>query len=441
MSTEWIIVELISVLVENLVSLYFLNSRYKSKYNSVWPQLGTWGLLVLSGFATNISSYAALSFAAYGILLVYLIIFKTGKFLYKVFGVLLVGALELGVAIVGIGLASMIDSTSIEHVMEYQDTTRLLAILFAKMLQVVIFYVLAKKQTEFRELQKRPALVLSGAAILDFAFLFLIGMYAVSSDLQTGQYRFLVWLAVGALFVLIAIFVIYELFIREEMKNVEMAMKLQRLELESIYYTEISNMYSDLRTWKHDYKNNLSALRALVESVETGKALSFIDSMYGEAYKKQIMLQTGNLVLDAIVNSKLWLAQSRNIEVSIQAVYPDNNRISDNDLCAMAGNLIDNAVEACVRMGESGANQFINFSIMLKGSNLLLSIKNSYTDELRREGSRYLTVKSEPFHGIGIPRIDAIVKKYQGHVLRSQENGVFETDIILPLLAPEEGGI
>ena len=254
-------------------------------------------------------------------------------------------------------------------------------------------------------------------------------------DFQPQQNRLLVWLAIGALLVVVAVFMIYELFIREEMKNVELAMKLQRIKLEANYLKEIDNIYSDMRTWQHDYKNNLNALRILVENAETRKALEYIDNMYGEIYKSPVMLQTGNLALDAIVSSKLCLAKSQNIEVNIQAAYPENNIINDNDICALVGNLLDNAIEACVRMENTTEKKFIDFSLMVKRKNLLISVSNSYNTEIQRKGNRYITTKKEPFHGIGISHIDVIVAKYQGHVLRSHENGIFETHIMLPLLA------
>lgn len=438
MSREWFVVELVSVIVENSAPLYFLNSRYKSKYNMYWPLFGVWGILMICGYTATSSSLEIYGFVAYGIMLVYLIIFKCGTLLQKFLGVLIVCSIEVGTSIVGAGLASTIKSTSIEHTLEYWDTSRLLAIVFIKMLQVIVFYTLSKKHEEVRKLQKGPVIVLSGVAIADFLFLFMIRIYVESPDLSAHQNSLLVWLALGALCVIVAIFMIYELFIREETKNVELAMKLQRAKLEESFFKEMNNIYSDIRIWQHDYKNNLNALRTLVSNIETEKALNFIDSIYSDTYKNKIMLQTGNLVLDAIVSSKLWLAQSQNIEVNVQAVYPENNRISDNDLCTIVGNLIDNAIEACICMGDLPEKKFIDFSLMIKRKNLLISIINSYNNELKCEGSRYFSVKAEPFHGIGILHVDSIVAKYQGHVLRSHEKGVFETHIMLPLLPPSE---
>lgn len=439
MNREWIIVETVSMLVDNLVCIYFLNSRFKSKYRSFWPQLGVWTLLVVCGLIATNSAITIYSIIIYSIMFMYLLIFKYGTILQKIFGVLMVCSIEIGTSIIGAGLASSVKSTTIAHTLEYQDTSRLLAMLFIKMMQVVVFYILSKRHENIRDLQKGPVIVLSGVVLVDFIFLFLVRMYVEFTDLQAQQNKLLVWLAIGALLVIVAVFMIYELFIREEMKYVELAMKLQRTKLEANYLKEIDNIYSDMRTWQHDYKNNLNALRILVDNAETRKALEYIDNMYGETYKSTIMLQTGNLALDAIVSSKLCLARSHNIEVTMQAVYPENNFISDNELCALVGNLLDNAIEACIHMEDAAERKFIDFSLLVKKKNLLISVCNSYNNEIQCRGNRYITTKKEPFHGIGISHIDAIVAKHQGHVLRSHENGVFETHIMLPLIPPGAG--
>jgi sensor histidine kinase regulating citrate/malate metabolism len=254
------------------------------------------------------------------------------------------------------------------------------------------------------------------------------------SELNQQQNRFLLLLAIGLLSVTVVIFIMFELFIRGEARNIELSTNLQRMELESNFYTEIDVMYADMRTWRHDYKNNLTALRALAESKDTTKILAYIDSINKEPDRNLAGLHTGNIILDAVVSSKLWLAQSRNIEVNIQAVYPENNPIEDNDLCAIAGNLLDNAIEACERMIDADGKKFVSLSITVKGKNLILTIINSFNNELRRNGERYLTVKEGRFHGMGLAHVDAIVNKYQGRVIREHTHGVFETRVMLPLL-------
>jgi len=160
----------------------------------------------------------------------------------------------------------------------------------------------------------------------------------------------------------------------------------------------------------------------------------YIDDISKEPERNLTTLQTGNIVLDAVVSAKLWLAQSRDIEVSLQAVYPEHNPVSDNDLCSIAGNLLDNAIEACGRMADTSGKKFIALSILVKGKNLILSISNSFDSELKREGGRYLTLKEGRFHGMGIAHVDSIVSRYQGQIIREHDHGIFETRVMLPLL-------
>ena len=50
--------------------------------------------------------------------------------------------------------------------------------------------------------------------------------------------------------------------------------------------------------------------------------------------------------MDAILNSKLTLIKSKDIPVDAVAKVPDDLKISEIDLCAIIGNLLDNAIEA-----------------------------------------------------------------------------------------------
>jgi sensor histidine kinase regulating citrate/malate metabolism len=244
----------------------------------------------------------------------------------------------------------------------------------------------------------------------------------------------LTWLAVGLLFIIIGIILMYEMFAREEIRNIDLAIRLQHLELEAQFFKELDVMQAELRTWRHEYKNNLIALRALIKSSSKAKTLEYLDKISIESFKEDALLQTGNLILDAVVSAKLMYAHSKGIEISIQAVYPENNVIEDNDLCAIAGNLLDNAIEACERMKHSEQKRYIIFSILVQGKNLSLSIQNSYGGEIKRAGKKFLTHKNDQFHGFGLAYVDSIVDKYQGNVLHEYKDGIFKTHVMLPLI-------
>jgi len=436
MSTEWIVIETITIFVENFAIVYILNSRFSSKTKAVVPQYLFWFCLTVWGLSATFLSLPFYDIFSIVIVITYLCLFKKGKLIYKVFGTFLLAALTLSVSLLGISLVSFIVNARVEDALLYQDTSRLLAIILVKMMQVVIFYALAKKHNRVRAIKKKPMLALYGAVFIVFSCLLLIFFNMQDIGLQSSG--LITGIAICLLFILIGIFLIYELFVREEVRNIDLSAQLQHLELESRYFKELNAVHTDLCTWRHEYKNNLIALRALIENKTPKKALEYLDGISIESERERAMLQTGNPVLDAVVSSKLWLASSRGIEVSIHAVHPENSHIKDNDLCAIAGNLLDNAIEACERIEESAQTRFISFSLLLKGKNLTLSISNSFNGKIKRNGERYLTVKDKKFHGIGIKYVDSIVNKYQGHVLREYKDNIFETHIILPLI-PAEG--
>ena len=62
------------------------------------------------------------------------------------------------------------------------------------------------------------------------------------------------------------------------------------------------------------------------------------------------VLKTGNVMLDAILNSKLTLIKEKKIAVDATAIVPQNIEISGIELSALIGNLLDNAMEACMRI-------------------------------------------------------------------------------------------
>lgn len=432
MSNEWIIAELIAILVECFAVMYFLDSRYQSKYLLSWPTWGTCASLIFCGIIIAPANNGIHTILTHVIMLIYLMVYKYGLLLHKILGVLIVFVIIVSTSIVGAGLASIVTGASIEDTL-YQDTSRMFALIFIKILQVIVFYTLAKRHEKDRNLRKRPAIFLFIAVAVNFSYLIMLRLYVESPDLQPQQNHLLVWLAIGALLIMIGIFIVYELFIREEARNVELAMKLQRTKLETGFLQEMDKVYSEIRIWRHDYENNLKVLRTMIAEFEIEKSINFLDGMNRNLLDNKIMLQTGNLALDAIVSAKLSLAKSHGIEIDIKVAYPKNNYIGDNDLCAIFGNLIDNAIEACLRIRNDTVRRFIDIVIETKKKNLCLIISNSYDNEIRQKNGHFLTSKKEANHGIGIKHVDAIISRYNGNIERVQNNGIFETKIILPI--------
>ena len=103
--------------------------------------------------------------------------------------------------------------------------------------------------------------------------------------------------------------------------------------------------------------------------------------------------------------------------------------MSDVELCALLGNLIDNAMEACEKLPEN--ERFLRVYIDRFKGQFYLSVQNSSPAVVREKGS-FRTTKSGT-HGFGLFRIDRIAKKYNGYVNRQYEEGIFATELMIPM--------
>lgn len=192
---------------------------------------------------------------------------------------------------------------------------------------------------------------------------------------------------------------------------------------------EVNNIYRQMRGWRHDYHNHIQAMLALTEQPQ--ELREYLLKLNTDLTTVDTVLKTGNIMVDAILNSKLSLIKAKKIAVNAKAAVPAQLRISEIDLCAIIGNLLDNAMEACLKQPEE--ERFIRVYIGILKQQLYISITNSVGGEVKKQGKTYLSTKDSATHGFGLMRVDRIARKYDGYVNRQNEPGVFATEVLLPL--------
>jgi sensor histidine kinase regulating citrate/malate metabolism len=198
------------------------------------------------------------------------------------------------------------------------------------------------------------------------------------------------------------------------------------------HITEVENIYKQMRGWRHDYHNHLQVMKAHAASNEIFAISEYLDKLENDLKSVDKVVKTGNIMVDAILNSKISLAASKEIPVNAKASVPKTLSVSEIDLCVLIGNLIDNAAEACLKQ-QNKSERFIRVYIGRHKEMLYISVSNSVGGEIRKSGKTYISTKDSDSHGFGLMRIDRIAEKYGGYVNRQNEDGVFATEIMLPL--------
>ena len=200
------------------------------------------------------------------------------------------------------------------------------------------------------------------------------------------------------------------------------------------HYDEVDTMYRKMRGWRHDYHNHIQVLKAHMSLSQYEEAEEYLDKLEEDLTTVDTVLKTGNIMVDAILNSKLTLIQEKHILVDATAIVSEDVAISGIDLSVLIGNMLDNAMEACMQISEE-KDRFIRIYIDIIKKQLYISVTNSMVGKAKRSGNRFLSSKETGGnHGFGLLQIDNIVSKYHGYLNRQTENGVFSTEVMLPLV-------
>lgn len=194
---------------------------------------------------------------------------------------------------------------------------------------------------------------------------------------------------------------------------------------------EIQNMYRQVRGWRHDYRNHIQNMKIQLSEGNYERLSEYLNELADDLDTVDTVIKTGNVMADAILNSKLNTAKKLNVRLNVKANVPAELPMSDVELCSVLGNMLDNAVESCSALPEE--KRFLRVYIgRLKGQ-FYLSVQNS-AGAVRKEKGAYLSTKdSVNNHGYGLFRIDRVVNKYGGYVNRQNEEGVFATELMIPI--------
>ena len=139
--------------------------------------------------------------------------------------------------------------------------------------------------------------------------------------------------------------------------------------------------------------------------------------------------QSGNIVIDSILNYKLSKAEKQGVNVRANVVLPEKIEIEDDDIVIILGNLLDNAIEATEHLEK---DKYIEVDFEYNKDCAFVTVKNSYDNVINIVNGTLKTRKSdEALHGIGLKSVKSTVEKYDGILNYEHNNQEFVVNVIL----------
>lgn len=199
------------------------------------------------------------------------------------------------------------------------------------------------------------------------------------------------------------------------------------LESQLRHYEDIMEKNRKLREFRHDYRNNLFAINALLNKSEVEEAKEYISGMNDTLDMTYSRFMTGNFLADAILTDKAILAENKGIKLDFDGKIP-HNLIANNDLCTILANAIDNAI----RGAEGCADAKIIVSAHESDGALKIIVRNTVLSKVEIKDNTIKTTKSDSEnHGFGLNAIKAAARKCDGFVVLDCDDRYFTLKTIL----------
>lgn len=188
---------------------------------------------------------------------------------------------------------------------------------------------------------------------------------------------------------------------REITRRTEARLLAQRGELARNSYEVMRRQNEQVMMLRHDMMKHFQVLR---QTVTDEKSAAYLDELIGENKKIRPVVQSGNEMLDVILNSKLSAAADAGIAVEIARMKaPDKLPLTDAELCSLVMNLLDNALEAASAPGVK--RRYIKLDMHIQNNYFVFTCENGATPN-------WINKETAPELGLGLKIIRQIVARY-----------------------------
>lgn len=227
------------------------------------------------------------------------------------------------------------------------------------------------------------------------------------------DYAELVTVAFSAAFLVSGLLLYFFFFetTRQHEENIRLQLLNQRMEQNALTLREANTTYQTLRVMRHDMLNHISVMDGMLRQGQFDELKSYFRSVLKRDQPLLDFLDCGRPAINALLNLKIGYARELGISVAARAIIPPELEILDVDLCALLGNILDNATEAAQKVPDA----LIRMDIQPQKQYLCIKVENSADKNVLAGNPDLHTSKPEPaYHGLGLKIIRSVVEKYDG---------------------------
>ena len=211
---------------------------------------------------------------------------------------------------------------------------------------------------------------------------------------------------------------------RQKALEAENWLLARQIEAQKEHYSELTAQYENIRRMRHDIQKHIAAMDSLLSAGRSEEAAAYASELRAADGDASLGV-CEHPVADAFLHNAISSARGTGVPITVAAAIPADITVADTDLVCTLGNLLDNAVEACI--GQEGA--WVRVESYVAGNCLVIRTENPVCPRKREKAAHIPGLD----RGVGTRVLEDLAEKYSGRFSRSQEGGIFRAEIIYSL--------
>lgn len=227
---------------------------------------------------------------------------------------------------------------------------------------------------------------------------------------------------------------IYYVVIRlsdELSKNLELEKKNHYLNIEKLEYQIIEERIEDARRARHDMRHHFIMMSDYLDSGDYEKLREYMSEYRKSVSDEGPIVFCPHRTINGILIYFARLSNEQEIDFEAQISIPDKLNIPDIDISILLGNLLENAIDACV--SQTSGKRKISIHGNADKNSLFFTIDNTCDNEVKQnEKGQFITTKKGG-SGIGMESVKNIVERYNGVFTADKKGNMFYVSFMLNL--------
>lgn len=220
-----------------------------------------------------------------------------------------------------------------------------------------------------------------------------------------------------------------------EKEKIEQQLRTMR---EEQYYEQenLEKAHHYIASMKERKRDFYNTLQVLYGKCDEGRRVEEVKEAYNNTSislnNMKIDKYCESPIVNAVIASKYEEMKSNGIRMKIAIdELSDDMGIERMDLCSVFSNLLDNAIEACMKLQEG---RYINIRAKTQTGYLSVAVENSFSGKLQKNDIGYKSSKKdEAEHGYGTKILSMIAERYEGKFYLEEHIAMVKAIVLLKL--------